>query len=117
MVFEGLLPSTSEITKIILSAVGAHYLDKVWSRVSGYFGFLGGYSERVGPILLSWLIYRYGGKLHPAVTDVGFGMLVVAVERAIAPYLPGSESVFKGVESNAREVDPMKLALEYVGRR
>lgn len=100
-----LIPTFDDVVDVVTAALGIHYLDKLMAYVPEFAG-------KWTKLIVSYLIYKLGPKIHRAVQMAGFGMLARSVEELIAPYLPGSPSVFKANNKPVTE-DAYALALKY----
>ncbi|MEM4976162.1 MAG: hypothetical protein QXT64_02435 [Desulfurococcaceae archaeon] len=100
-----LIPTFNDVVDVVTAALGIHYMDKLMAYVPEFAG-------KWTKLIVSYLIYKLGPKIHRAVQMAGFGMLARSVEELIAPYLPGSPSVFKANSKTASE-DAYSLALKY----
>lgn len=101
-----LIPTLSDITDVLAAAVGIHYLDKV-------AGFLPEFAGKWTKLIIAYLIYKFGGRFHRIIQMAGFGMLARSAEELLAPYLPGSPSVFSKKNEKPIVKDAYTCALEY----
>ncbi|MEM2613622.1 MAG: hypothetical protein QXO15_05255 [Nitrososphaerota archaeon] len=102
---EILMPTLSDVADVLAAALGIHYLDKV-------VGYLPEFAGKWTKLIVAYLIYKFGGRYHRILQMAGFGMLARSAEELIAPYLPGSPSVFSKNEKPIVK-DAYTCALEY----
>jgi hypothetical protein len=89
-----LMPVGDEIPRFLISSIGLHYVGKV-SELAGKIPIINMLPEAWRGVALGWLIYKWGDAVHEYLRTFGAIVTIANLEKAIAGFLPGSESVIK----------------------